>query len=126
MMRIEAEEIYFHPDDDDGAATAAFRAASGDYVLLQRALEPDEQDIELGMAGVYLEVNEQGLAAYDGIGAATLTPTRLVLELNEEGAARIGAPEIIVDHDLPPERSSQASMVIALIFDGHGRFANLP
>jgi hypothetical protein len=124
-MRIQAEEIYFHPDDDDGAATAAFRAESGDYVLLQRALEPDEQDIKLGMAGVYLEVNDQGFTAYDGIEAATLTPTSLVLELNEEGAARIGATKIMVDHDLPLERSSQLSMVVALIFDGLRRFTDL-
>ena len=124
-MRIAAQEIYFHPNDDDGTAIAAFRSDTGDYVMLQRALEADAQDVELGMAGIYLEVNDQVASAYDGIAAATMTPSRLVLELNEKGAANVGSGELTIDHDLPPERSHQLSMVLAVIFDGFERFADL-
>lgn len=124
-MRVEAQEVYFDPNDENGAATVAFQAGAGDYVLLQRTLDPDSQDLELGLAGVYLEVNDQGAGSYDGIRAANLTPLRLVLELNGNGASIIGAGELIIEHHLPPERVLQLSKVLAVIFDGYRHFTGL-
>lgn len=124
-MRIEAQEVYFDPNDEYGAATAAFNSEAGEYVLLQRTLEPDSQDLELGMAGVYLEVSDQGASIYDGIASVNLTPARLVVALNEKGAERVGDGELIIDHHLPPEQVVELSKVLSLIFDGYRHFTGM-
>jgi hypothetical protein len=46
-MKLKAEEISFDPNDG-GCATAGFKAVGDEYVLLDRDLEPTEQDVSLG------------------------------------------------------------------------------
>ena len=39
----------------------------GNYLMIQKALEFDKQDIELGMDTYYIEINDQGKAGYGGV-----------------------------------------------------------
>jgi hypothetical protein len=123
-MILEAEEIYFHPNED-GCAMAAFKAANGDYVILSRDLESTEQDVSLGLDGVHLEVNEQGWSCYDGIAMFSLYPGMIEIALNAEGADAVGHERIKVRYDLIPGRRTQLRSVIRGMFEGFVNFSDL-
>lgn len=46
-MQLKAEGFSFDPNAG-GCATAGFKAVGDEYVLLNRDLEPTEQDVSLG------------------------------------------------------------------------------
>jgi hypothetical protein len=58
----------------------------GDYLILQRAFEFDEQDVRLGMNNVYIERNDQGRSSYGGIETFELHPCRLRVRFDTRGA----------------------------------------
>jgi len=123
-MLLDADEIYFHADED-GCAMAAFKAANGDYVILTRDLEPTEQDVSLGHDGVHLEVNEQGWSCYNGIATFSIYAGMIEISLNAHGADAVGHEKIKVRYDLIPERRSHLRLVIRDIFEGFPNFADL-
>ena len=123
-MTLEAEEIYFHPDED-GCSIAAFKAASGDYVILSRGLGSTEEDVSLGLDGIHLEVNEQGWSCYDGITAFSIYPGMIEIALNAQGADAVGHERIKVHYDLIPEQRLELRAVVRLIFEGFLNFADL-
>lgn len=52
----------------DNYRQVAFADKEGDpdvYVIMQRAIQPDAQDEELGLSGLYTEVSVLGLAGYE-------------------------------------------------------------
>ncbi len=123
-MILEADEIYFHPNDN-GCATAGFKAAGDDYVLLNRDLEPTEQDISLGLDGIHLEVTDQSLSCYDGISQITVYPEKIDIDLTPKGATATRQEKIEIRYELIPERRSQLRTVLSTIFDGFPSFADL-
>nr|BFD41431.1 hypothetical protein FFPRI1PSEUD_29300 [Pseudomonas sp. FFPRI_1] len=58
-------------------------AEPGQYLLLQRAQECDEQDRALGMDTYYVELGGQGLAGYGGIDRVQLAPGHLTLQFSQ-------------------------------------------
>jgi len=60
--------------------------AAGDYLMLQRAYEFDEQDRRLGMDNVYIERNDQGYSSYGGIERFELFPSRVQVRFDSRGA----------------------------------------
>jgi hypothetical protein len=123
-MFLEADEIYFHPDED-GCAIAAFKATTGDYVILSRDLESTEQDVSRGLDGVHLEVNEQGWSCYDGIATFSIYPGMIEIALNAEGSDAVGHERIKVSYDLIAERRAQLRSVVRSIFEGFRDFSDL-
>ena len=129
-MLLEAEEIYFHPNEG-GSVIAAFKAASGDYVIFSRDLDSTEQNTPVERnpsrepGGVYLEVNEQGWSCYDGIASFSIYPGLIDVALNSEGTDAVGHETIKVRYDLIPERRWQLRMVIRDVFEGFRNFADL-
>jgi hypothetical protein len=123
-MKLKAEEIFFHPNDG-GCATAGFKAVGDEYVLLNRDLEPTEQDILLGLDGIHLEVSDQGASCYNGISRFTIYPEKVEIELNSKGATATQQERIEIRYDLIPERRSQLRTVLRAIFDGFPNFADV-
>ena len=61
VVRMETNEAENYKQvafaDHDGDPTA--------YVIMQRAIEPDAQDGELGLDGCYIETSDPGVCGYD-------------------------------------------------------------
>ncbi|NVD97302.1 Imm10 family immunity protein [Massilia sp. BJB1822] len=55
------------------------------YVLLQKTLEPDEQDEELGMNVAHIEIEDQARSGYGGIASIAVDDGGLCIRLNEKG-----------------------------------------
>ncbi len=55
------------------------------YVLLQKTLEPDEQDEELGMAAAHIEIEDQSRSGYGGMASIAWREGELCIGLNEKG-----------------------------------------
>jgi hypothetical protein len=67
-------------------------------VMLQRALDPDEQDADLQQDNIYIEVTDQRQSTYGGVKQIRLLKGRVVIEVSAETADRLGtAPTIGVN-----------------------------
>jgi hypothetical protein len=117
-MTLTAAECYFHPNDDNDCATVGFKAADDRYVLLSRTLFPTEQDLRLGLEGIYIELNDQGFSCYQGISAVSVFPGSMRIDLNEHGFAALKVATIEIHHDLSPAHSWQMRQVLAIVLDG--------
>lgn len=124
-MILEAEEVYFHPNDDIGCATVGFKSGGDEYVLLTRKLEPDDQDVSFGMAGVHLEINDQGWSGYDAIASFTIYPEKVDIQMNEKGSSAVGRKQVEIRYSLPAERRTQLRTTLRTVFEGFTNFADV-
>jgi hypothetical protein len=65
---VHGRVVTLEVNEEENFAQVAFAEGndgSGRYVIMQRTLQPDEQDIELGLRGCYLEVSCQSFSGYD-------------------------------------------------------------
>ena len=123
-MILEANEIYFNPNDE-GCAIAGFKSATEAYVLVSRDLEPTEQDISLNLAGIHLEFLEQGWRCYDGISRFMIYPEKIEIELNTRGALATQQERIEIRYDSIPERRTQLRAVLRTIFEAFPSFTDV-
>ena len=65
------------------------------YVLLQRTLEPDQQDRSLGQDRVHIEVNDQSQSAYGDIEEAQLRTEGVTFRFDPTTAAKVSHGEAI-------------------------------
>ena len=124
-MILEAEEVYFDPNDDIGCATVGFKSAGDEYVLLTRNLNPDNQDISFGMAGVHLEINDQGWSGYDAIASFTIYPEKVDIQMTEKGASAVGRQQVEVRYNLPAESRAQLRTTLRTVFEGFSNFTDV-
>jgi len=66
------------------------------YVLLQKSLMPDAQDIQLGLDGLHLEVDDQSRSAYRAIARIDLREDRARLFLTARGQAALGFASVTI------------------------------
>jgi immunity protein 10 of polymorphic toxin system len=92
------------------------------YLLLQREKSPDPQDVELGLDGYQVEVNDQANACYGGIESFELFEDRAVITFEDEAMPGIDADEVVVRFALRPRQRDQLRTSLARIFDGSGCF----
>ena len=59
--------------------------AVGDYLMLQRAYEFDEQDLRIGHDKVYIERNDQGYSCYGGIERFEVAPSTVRIRFDDHG-----------------------------------------
>lgn len=82
-----------------------------EYLSLQMATWPDAQDVKQGMAGVYLELNDQSRSGYDLVSRIEFRDAELCVQLTAEGTKVLGAPYIRVE---VPMASELVAEVLAL------------
>ena len=109
--------------EEDGVVMAAFGGPTqgqGEppYVLLQRTLNPTEQDLEHGMDAPYIEVSSQGRSVYGHVSLVHLAPTALRIDLDLQGARRVRATSVQVNLRTAPEHYAQLARSIRRIFQG--------
>ncbi|MEG2804175.1 Imm10 family immunity protein [Stenotrophomonas sp.] len=76
---------FIHVSAEDGVLLAGLADQEHDtrhYLLLQKAEQPDAQDVALGLDGVHVSLHAQARAAYGGIQSAQLSATALSLHLD--------------------------------------------
>lgn len=71
---------------------------AGRHVILQKTIEPDEQDVELAWDTVYIEVEGEERSGYGGIRKVTLSDGEIRIDLNERGREFLGIDGKIVMH----------------------------
>lgn len=67
---------------DDGCAPTS-------YVILTRQFDPDEQDVRLGLTGVYLEIDDQVRATYRAAISCTLEQRKLRIRVDPGAYGRL-------------------------------------
>lgn len=123
-MKLIAAEVYFNPDDENHCATVGFRAATDEYLLISRDLEPTEQDRRLRLNGIHVELTDQGYSCYDGIASVTMLPSAIRFDLNEKGRHNLQQDFVEVVHDLRQVQLFQLRQVLALVFEGFPRYTD--
>jgi hypothetical protein len=73
-------------DDEPGVAR---------YLMLQHALSPQEQDIQLGLDGLYIECDDHKYGCYAGVQAIRRIHNRIEIELTGHGMRKLCADKII-------------------------------
>lgn len=79
---------------------------TNEYVLLQRTLEPDEQDRKLGLDGVHLQVDSPNQSGYDCIRDIQVTRSTIRIEINPEAQSAFNCDEVQIMFDIDDERYS--------------------
>ena len=79
-------------DDQLGYEAVVFEDdLSGDGLSVQRTLEPDEQDVALGM-DTYCVCLSSGSAVYGGVEAWSVLDGVITLSLSDDAASELGVP----------------------------------
>jgi len=66
------------------------------YLMLQHSLSPQDQDIQLGLDGLYIERDDQKHGCYVGVQAIRRIDNRIEIELTERGIQKLGVDKIII------------------------------
>jgi hypothetical protein len=104
---------------EDGVAVLGFAdddTHTTQYLLLQRTLEPDQQDRKLGMDQVHLELNSQIKSAYGTVEEAQLRKHGVVFRLDPTTAAKVSDGETIdVTFDLSAGKMKELAEQLRLL-----------
>lgn len=93
-MLIDAKSV--SSLEENGVVMLAFAddpAAPSQYVLLQRTLNPSQQDKDLGQDRVHVQVNGELNSGYGDISEASLDRSGLSFRLTQETAERLRTDE---------------------------------
>ena len=97
-FRFNADTI--HVTEEKGVLMVSFADSDSKtpkYLILERALHPKQQDIDLGHNEVYLELNTQGLCGYGMLKSIHIDKDKILFTLNDKGFKSIFLNEIIVE-----------------------------
>lgn len=86
-------------EEDDAMSVFAFCADEGqsaEYLMLQYALQTDEQDRRLGLGGLYIERDDRAFGCYRGVESIRRIGDRIEIDLNMEGKQRLKAGRMII------------------------------
>lgn len=108
-------------DPDEGLFLVGFSddpVEPSRYLLLQRSLAPDEQDVALGHDTYHVEWCGQEHSMYGGIEAFTLGASTARVRFSPEAAGILGLSELMITFDLPPEEREALGHGLEVIFSG--------
>jgi len=89
------------------------------YLTFQRAKEFDQQDISLGMDGIYVERDSQRYSGYHCIESIELSTSSLTVRFNPDRQRSVGGiSEMTVAFDLPAERLSSLRIELERCCEG--------
>jgi hypothetical protein len=96
-----------------------------DYIMIQRTLDPDPQDVELGLDQVYIELRDEDHSCYGGVKSVTLNPDSCVFSLTPEGVEDLGVgPVFTVRFDPANPKFELVKKYLALIYEGTELFTD--
>lgn len=80
-MNVKFPATYYDSSSEEDVLTVGFADSENDpqsFLILQRAIEPDEQDKELGQDTYYVEIGDPGMAGYGGIDDVAITEEKII------------------------------------------------
>ena len=87
------------------------------YLRLHRAKSPDARDVELGLSGYQVELDDPNQACHGGIARFELFHDRAVMALDDDAAAALGGRKrIVVAFALRAKQLDQLRAGLARIF----------
>lgn len=98
-MRFELVAKCVSLCEDGEAFVLAFgddEAIAARYLMLQHALSPQEQDVQLGLDGLYIERDDQKHGCYFGVQAIRRIDHRIEIDLTERGVEKLCTDKIII------------------------------
>ena len=104
-------------------ADAEFNARR--YLLLQRGKTPDAQDVDLGLDGYTVEVNDPANACHGGVELFELGRDHAVVTFEDDALPGLGgAKTLVVRLALRGRQHDQLRGCLARIFDGYACFVD--
>jgi Immunity protein 10 len=104
-----------------GFADAEFNPTR--HLLLQRAKSPQAQDIELGLDGYHVELDDQGKSSYGGIKRFELFSDHAIVEFEDDALPVFGDDQmIVIEFTLRQQQLAQLRDCLARIFKGYECF----
>src|SRR5216110_3447359 len=94
------------------------------YLMIQRQIEPSDEEVRSGMNDVYIETCGQGWSWYGHIESFKLFPGRIEVELDAAAASEIGEEgSVQVSFELPTERYVALRAALRRAFDGRSYYS---
>ena len=104
LMNIEFTAKTIHASKEDDFYIVGFSDDEYDYsnyLILQKAFEFDEQDVEHGMDGEYFELNGQEYSGYKLCRAAFISKDEFLLHINQNDfgidTVKISLSQVVID-----------------------------
>ena len=89
------------------------------YLLLRRDRAPSAEDVELGLDGYHVEVNDEANSAHGGIASFELHRDRVLVEFEEEMAEAFGGvASLSVSFALRDRQFAELRDRLARVFEG--------
>ncbi len=93
------------------------------YLQLHRAKSPHPQDVELGLDGYHVELDDPSQSCHGGIASLELFDDRVVVAFDADAAAVLGGrTAVVVAFALRAKQLDQLRAGLAWIFKGDGCF----
>ena len=93
------------------------------YLRLWRGRAPNAEDVELGLDGYHVEVNDEANSAHGGIASFELHRDRVVVEFEEDMAGAFGGFEALsVTFALRERQFAELRDRLARVFEGEDCF----
>ena len=96
---LNANFLYAHIDEEIDVLMVGFADDEFDtqeYVLLQKTLNPSEDDVESGFDKVHITYNNELQSLYGGITKCYFTCNHIVITLNEEATEILNSNPVII------------------------------
>lgn len=121
-MKIDfiADKVTFEINEDDNFYMIGFSDNGDDpeqYVIVQRAILFDEQDIELGMGSYYFEYSDQSNSGYGICRNVELDRNKVVFKFKENTIDDIEAIEIKFKDEMSSDVWSEFEDIFNKIFN---------
>ncbi|KUP20448.1 Imm10 family immunity protein [Paenibacillus sp. DMB5] len=105
MSTFTASFIYAQADDENDVLMIGFaddQYEPQEYILLQKTLHPDEQDLALGFDKIHITYNDESQSQYGGIEKVLLKPDSIEISLDEEAVEALDCEEAVVRVNFDP------------------------
>ena len=129
MVRFTASKVVVDDSDDDFLLVGFAEEHDGEcrqQFHFQRAYTFDEQDVALGMNGVYAERNDQSHGGYGGVERVELCPNRVRVVIGGTLATDMGADEFEIMFVLPPDEFERLRAGLRTVFAGFDTLVEHP
>ena len=125
-MDFTAASVSVEEDEDLWrVAFADSRFNARRYLVLQRAKAPDAQDVELGLDGYSVEVNDPANACYGGVDLFELARDHVAVTFEDDALPGLdGATTVVVRFALRGKQRAELRGCLARIFEGYGCFVD--
>lgn len=125
---LNANFAYAQIDEEIDALLIGFADDEFDtqeYVLLQKTLDPSEEDIRAGFDAVYITYSDESQSMYGGISKIHFTPNKTEITLNHDAAKRLNSSTLIeINYDSSKVNADEFHTYLLQMFaDGQGIYS---